>query len=228
MQIIKPDTRAVCPHCKTGVRFEGVEHRYSSFAYLDLGSPAQKIKLYYVQCPQCLKIIISGEEVKEFGGTIVIIGEHLFWPRTTTREPLPESVPEHIAQDYLEAALVLPFSPKASAALSRRCLQSVLREAGKTKSKDLYDQIEEVLPTLPTNISQNLDAVRVIGNFAAHPMKSTSTGEIIEVEPGEAEWNLDVIDSLFDYYFERPEIERKKREAINQKLQEAGKPPLKQ
>jgi hypothetical protein len=33
-----------------------------------------------------------------------------------------------------------------------------------------------------------LDAIRTIGNFAAHPIKSTSSGEIVDVEPGEAEW----------------------------------------
>ena len=123
---------------------------------------------------------------------------------------------------------MLPFSPKASAALSRRCLQTVLREAGQTKAKDLSAQINEVFPTLPTNIAPNVDAIRVVGNFAAHPMKSEATGAIIDLEPGEAEWNLDVLDSLFDYYYVRPVLEQKKRDAINAKLKEAGKPSLKQ
>ena len=35
-----------------------------------------------------------------------------------------------IAEDYNQAAIVLPYSPKASAALSRRCLQTILTEAG--------------------------------------------------------------------------------------------------
>ncbi len=39
-----------------------------------------------------------------------------------------------------------------------------------------------------------IDAVRVIGNFAAHPIKSKSTGEIVDVEPGEAEWNLNTLE----------------------------------
>ena len=157
--------------------------------------------------------------------------EHQFrktiWPVTTGRNPVPSEVPSHIAQDYNEAALVLSISPKASAALSRRCLQAVLREAGQTKSRDLADQIQETLPHLPSRIAENLDAVRVIGNFAAHPTKSQSTGTILDVEVGEAEWNLDVLDSLFDHYYVRPEVERKKREALNEKLTQAGKPPLK-
>jgi hypothetical protein len=35
---------------------------------------------------------------------------------------------------------------------------------------------------------ESIDAVRNIGNFAAHPQKSTATGEILEVEFGESEW----------------------------------------
>jgi len=72
-----------------------------------------------------------------------------------------------------------------------------------------------------------VDAVRNVGNFAAHPTKSKQTGEIIEVEEGEAELNLDVIEALFDFYFVNPAVITKKKAAINQKLQDAGKPPMK-
>jgi hypothetical protein len=71
-----------------------------------------------------------------------------------------------------------------------------------------------------------VDAVRNIGNFAAHPMKSQKSGEILPVEPGEAEWNLDVLESLFDFFFVQPTLIRGKREALNKKLAEAGKPPV--
>jgi len=80
---------------------------------------------------------------------------------------------------------------------------------------------------LPTYISDNLDAIRNIGNFAAHEQKSKSTGTIMDIEVGEAEWNLDVLDSLFDFYYVRPKIEEEKRNKLEQKLSEAGKPPLK-
>ena len=123
---------------------------------------------------------------------------------------------------------MLNLSPKASAALSRRCLQTVLREAGRSKERDLSKQIDEVLPKLPSHIGEQVDAIRNTGNFAAHPNKSKSTGEIVEVEPGEAEWNLDVLDLLFDHYYVGPKIAEKKRAALDQKLQDAGKPPLKQ
>lgn len=69
--------------------------------------------------------------------------------------------------------------------------------------------------------------MRNIGNFAAHPIKSTNTGEIIDVEPGEAEWLLDVLEGLFDFYFVQPAILKAKRDKLNQKLVDAGKPPMK-
>jgi hypothetical protein len=108
-------------------------------------------------------------------------------------------------------------------------LQALLRDKAGTIKKDLADQITEVIAKshLPTHIQEGLDAVRNIGNFAAHPIKSESTGEIVEVEPGEAEWNLDVLESLFDFYFVQPALTAKRRAALNTKLKDANKPPLK-
>jgi len=50
---------------------------------------------------------------------------------------------------------------------------------------------------------------------------------IVDVEDGEAEWNLDVLDLLFDFYFVQPAISAKRKAALNQKLKDAGKPELK-
>ena len=76
-------------------------------------------------------------------------------------------------------------------------------------------------------MAEDLDAVRAIGNFAAHPIKLKNTGEVVDVEPGEAEWTLDVLDDLFDFYFVQPDKSRIRREALNKKLKDSGKPPLK-
>ena len=50
---------------------------------------------------------------------------------------------------------------------------------------------------------------------------------MIEVEPGEAEWLLETLEGLFDFYFVQPAKLEKKRDALNKKLGAAGKPPLK-
>jgi hypothetical protein len=154
---------------------------------------------------------------------------YMVYPKGISRAPLASDVPDRFAGDYSEACLVLPDSTKASAALSRRCLQVLLREVAKVKSADLSKEIDDVLASksLPSQLADGVDAVRNIGNFAAHPIKSTNTGEIVDVEPGEAEWLLDVLEGLFDFYFVQPAILQKKREALNKKLAEAGKPPMK-
>lgn len=181
------------------------------------------VAIWFSNCPLCERVIVSAT-VKDDAKQVV--QEFRIWPRTVER-PLAPEVPSHIASDYGEAAAVLAFSPKASAALSRRCLQAVLRDAGMTKKKDLAEQIEEVLPALPHDIAENVDLIRTTGNFAAHPLKSNQTGMIVPVEPHEAEFNLDVLDDLFDYYYVRPARAAAKRAAHEAKLKAAGKPPLK-
>jgi hypothetical protein len=59
-------------------------------------------------------------------------------------------------------------------------------------------------------------------------MKSKSTGEVVDVEPGEAEWLLDVLEGLFGFYFVEPATLEQKRNELNAKLDDVGKPPVKQ
>ena len=151
------------------------------------------------------------------------------YPPGTSRPPIPSEVPSEFATDYREACLVLEDSGKASAALSRRCLQHLLREKAGIKRDDLAKEIQQVLDSkqLPGYLADDLDAIRNIGNFAAHPMKAIHTGEILDVEPQEAEWLLNLLEGLFDFYFVQPKRAKAKREALNLKLGGAGKPPMK-
>jgi len=148
-------------------------------------------------------------------------------PLSGGRPPAPAGVPSEIAEDFNEACAVLPISPKASAAMSRRCVQTLIREHFGIKERDLSTEIDKVLPQLPSYIAQDVDAIRNVGNFAAHPLKSQQTGDILPVEPHEAEWNLDVLEQLFDFCYVQPAVAQTKRDALNQKLQEVGKPPMK-
>jgi hypothetical protein len=175
-------------------------------------------------CPNCGKATIF---LRLRDGNDHVLKYFMVWPKGVARSPLPADVPETYATDYREACNVHPDSAKASAALSRRCLQRILREVAGVKPHDLSQEINAVLPKLPSALAEALDAVRVIGNFAAHPMKSTNTGEILDVELGEAEWSLDVLESLFDFYFVQPAKLAAKKAEMNAKLKEAGKPPMK-
>jgi len=77
------------------------------------------------------------------------------------------------AEDYIEACLVISDSPKASAALSKRCLQNILREVAKVKPGNLYNEIQQVIDSgnLPSYIVDAIDAVRNIGNLLHTPLK---------------------------------------------------------
>jgi len=217
-----------CPHCLVEFHDEGKS------IYLGVDETANW-GMNTCKCPACKKYIFtlyeSHDPVSGPGGVIAYNKQRTFlvYPKMYSRAPLSPHVPAHFADDYKEACITLPDSPKASAALSRRCLQHLLRDVAGVKHSNLANEIQEVLDKkeLPSYLSTSLDAIRNIGNFAAHPMKSQSTGEILDVEPGEAEWNLDVLESLFDFYFVQPEILKEKQKALNAKLKKAGKPPMK-
>lgn len=185
------------------------------------------------QCPSCYETIVLREKgrgyklsdklmVDEVTETIVI------YPQDDEFSVASE-VPEDFAADFQEANAALEYSAKASAALSRRLLQKVLREKLGIAKRDLSQEIDEFIASskAPTYLTDAIDAVRQVGNFAAHPIKYTNTGEIVDVEPGEAEWILEVVDSLFDFVFVQPAKLKERRDSLNQKLQEIGKPPLK-
>ena len=208
-----------CPHC--------LEAFFENWA--NVGSELEQDAdgrwiVQFTKCPSCKKHLIRLQHAGE--------GEPwqytLVRPKGIARSPLPPEVPDEFAEDYREACLVLSDSPKASSALSRRCLQNLLREKVGVKHSNHNNEIGQVLKkdTLPPYLAEGLDAVRAIGNFAAHPIKSKNTGVIVDVESGEAEWSLDVIEGLFGFFFiERAALQRK-RVALNEKLQEAGKPIL--
>jgi hypothetical protein len=97
------------------------------------------------------------------------------------------------------------MSAKASAALARRCLQAMLNEQG-FKDKYLVNQVEKLLnaKVLPTHIHETVDAIRHFGNFGAHPINDKTSLQIIDVEPKEAEWCLEILEALFDHFYVQP------------------------
>lgn len=220
-----------CPHCLTGIS--------TDFKKKPLGSNGcDSWSILYDFCPVCNKIIIDLYSIKDFDpdtDTPYLHWDLLYsdtkriYPLANNRPPVPKEVEGNIAQDYTEACLVLNQSPKACAALSRRCLQNLLREKAGVTKKDLSKEIQEVIDSgnLPSYLSESIDAIRNIGNYAAHPLKSTSSGEVLDVEQGEAEWTLDVLEGLFDFYYVQPAKLAEKRASLNTKLAAAGKPPMK-
>jgi hypothetical protein len=219
----------VCPHCTNAI--------HTNWQEVSQGSDHEHdYSIKRTTCPSCQRKILvlhttdRGQVAGTNGATMTIQGtdqDVYIHPRGPSRAPIHEAVPAAIAKDYKEACLVLADSPTASAALSRRCLQHLLRENAGVKHGNLSKEIDEAMKSLPSHLAGAIDGVRNIGNFAAHPVKSEQTGEVVDVKPGEAEWNLDTLEGLFDHYYAQPALLKEKQEALNKKLSESGKPEMK-
>lgn len=218
-----------CPHC--AITF----HDNISTTRVGVDKDGGWLAVHQV-CPECERLIITiangpaqYDEYRQLHSISRVAKSFMVYPKSPMRSLPSSEVPAHIAEDFIEACLVMSDSAKAAAALARRCLQSVLRETANVKKGDLSNEIQQVLDSniLPTHLADSVDAVRNIGNFAAHPLKSQHSGTILPVEPGEAEWTLDVLESLFDFFYVQPAVLKAKRDALNLKLAEAGKPPMK-
>jgi hypothetical protein len=231
MQSCTINRELICPHCLVAF------HPYFQKSTLKAGNREQVV-MYYGVCPDCNQYILyyKFEPYTEFSRSSVSttgdpeqLEATLVYPRQKSRKALSGHIPTSYIKDFQEAVDVLPVSLKASAALSRRLLQRLLEAVGNITKDDLAKEIQQVLDSeqLPTHIAEILDAVRNIGNFSTHPLKSQRTGEIVDVEPGEAEWNLEVLEALLDFYFVQPARTKERKDNLNKKLNDLGKPNMK-
>jgi hypothetical protein len=133
-----------------------------------------------------------------------------FWPLLpeSSAKPQPEYIPAQLRQDYYEACRIADLSPKASATLSRRCLQGMIRLFCGISKKRLIDEINELRDRVndgdaPRGVTpetvEAIDHVRSIGNIGAH--MEADTNLIIDVDPGEAEALLRLVEMLFDEWY---------------------------
>ena len=164
-------------------------------------------------CPECFHPILRiAKEDRPIDG---FYDMRVVYPLKSKEVVVSSEVPEFLAKDFREAVLVLDISAKASAALSRRTLQNILRKNGYDQWH-LADQIKALLgetdpdKRLPPHIRETIAAVKEYGNFAAHPKEDKSTFEIIHVEPDEAEWCLEIVEALFHHYYVRPALDSKR------------------
>ncbi len=142
-------------------------------------------------------------------------------------KPFPDYIPKPIINDYKEACLIKEKSPKASATLSRRCLQGIIRDFWKIKKNRLIDEIKELQNKIDPIVWEAINSVRRVGNIGAHMEKDVNL--IIDVDTKEAELLIWLIETLFtDWYINQHErkqrmsnivqlVEKKKQEKNQQK-----------
>lgn len=192
-----------CPHCT--INF----HDNWEIVQVSRGQSYVGWAYRTAHCPGCQQLTIQLATSKWGNGEYIYSAWSQFYPAGSNRGPVPKEVPANIAADYTEACRVLPISPKASAALSRRCLQNILRAHG-YKDKDLAREIDLLLneadPTkaIPSTLRVTVDGIRNFGNFSAHPITDLTSLQIIDVEPHEAEWCLEILEEMFQHFYVRP------------------------
>ena len=129
----------------------------------------------------------------------------------STAKPQPDYISKSIVDNYKQACGIRDLSPNASAAMSRRCLQSMIRDFWDVKGKrTLSDEIHAIKDKVDPTIWDAIDTVRELGNIGAHMEKDTNV--ILDVKPNEAQALINLIEMLFEeWYVNRHE--RKKRAA---------------
>jgi hypothetical protein len=139
---------------------------------------------------------------------------------------LPDYIPKPIIDDYEEACLILVDSPKASATLSRRCLQGMIRDYWKISKPRLIEEINALRGIIDESTWYAIDAVRSIGNIGAHMERDIDL--IIDVDPGESAILIQLLETLFkEWYINRFERDQQMKQivAIAQSKQSQKSPP---
>jgi hypothetical protein len=171
--------------------------------------------------PQCRKLSISAQ-LDRFEPQCMIEKENFAsWELVpeSNQKPLPDYIPQQLRNDYSEACLTCNKSPRASAALSRRCLQGMIRDFWKIAQPRLIDEINELEAKVDRATWSAIDSVRKFGNLGAHLEKDASL--ILDVDPAEANMLIRLIETLFEEWH----IKSREREVKMQKLIDATQQP---
>ena len=164
------------------------------------------------RCPNdvCKKVslVVNGVNGCDFSGL-----HEMIWPKNIC-EQYPAYVPQSIRRDYEEACAIKTLSPKASATLSRRCLQGMIRDFwGINGKKTLFEEIKSLSGKVDIDLINALTALRSIGNIGAHP--ETDVNLIVDIDPSEAEDLIKFIEVLIDEWY----VARERRQQLLTKIQ---------
>lgn len=152
------------------------------------------IRIHFYKCPHCEKRSIYVEGI---GNDVKSIIKWIL-PSSLAKQ-FPDYVPVAIRNDYEEAYSILDLSPKASATLSRRCIQGMIRDYWGITKGTLGQEIDALKNQIDPFLWQTIDAVRKIGNIGAHMEKDINT--IVDIDPGEAEKLVRLIEILIKEWY---------------------------
>ncbi len=125
-----------------------------------------------------------------------------------------------------------------SAVLSRRIIGDVQANYASKKHWSLTARIDSLISDgrYPESLTSNLHHLREIADFGAHTqLEKRSEGEeesgdlevvIIPVDREDAEWTLDLVDRVFDYFIVLPAKDDAMKRKWDANIAKAGRKPL--
>lgn len=178
---------------------------FDEYSFVNNGYPGNHtpnescVEIDFYKCPNCEKYSIVANGL----GTNVNNINSLLQPKSSAKQ-FPDYIPEAIRQDYEEACAIVNLSPKASATLSRRCLQGMIRDFWRISKPTLNKEIDELKDKIPADLWSSIDALRQLGNIGAHMEKDTNV--IVDIDPNEANSLIQLIELLMkEWYINREE-----------------------
>lgn len=213
-----------CPVCAhAAVITESSIDRKSLSLHASKDSTTVVVRAVVVECPnsdceeQSVRVGAYWARYQMIHGTATAIptapigiGQFAFAP--TSVAPLSETVPQSVRSDYDEAYLIRTLSPKASATLSRRALQGMIRDRWGVVKRTLDGELKAIEEYCEPELYQALMGLKAIGNIGAHPEKDADV--IIDIEDGEAEELLQLLKYLDEEWYVAREKRKKRLSSI--------------
>jgi hypothetical protein len=178
--------------------------------YGDVGMSTTAIRCLNTQCNEVTltaRFTLLREITNERYAEGEVISAYQLKPESAARL-FPEYISTALRQDYIEARRIACLSPKASAALARRCLQGIIRDFCGIARGTLDAEIRALEAALdegkaPQGVTpesiEATDHVRKIGNIGAHMEKDINL--IIEIDEDEANELIGLIELLFEEWY---------------------------
>ena len=144
------------------------------------------------------------------------IGKWTLIPRSEERAQ-PDYIPAKARMAYHQACVTLKVSPRASAALSRSCLQILIRDFWSltpAHQKTLETELNRIAPKLTPETLASIDAVRKFGKIDSYLQEDVDY--MVNASELEASLLIALVEVLFEDWY----VDRRRRQGRADTLQE--------